>query len=240
MPIVITRPKAPVLSLAIVICITQLGSEPARLDRYRNELAAGTLGIPASKANTDGLLLLRRLAATAPDPESDVVFLPQTRAVNFVKACQGWVSSDEDIDEDVESEITNVCFHLVPLLQNVPGSHWEFIFDLIENNLEVSLSVPWVSFTSHVGLSFTQNTSFEDDTTLTTLWRTIRLIQVIQEHVLCNKALRADWKQRETTVLTLLRDIVAAEPSTCFADLVFPSHIIRRVCSRVNTSHDMP
>ena len=136
----IKRRKAPVLSLAIVICITQLGSEPARLDRYRNELAAGTLGISASKANTDGLLLLRRLAATAPDPESDVVFLPQTRAVNFVKACQGWVSSDEDIDEDVESEITNVCFHLVPLLQNVPGSHWEFIFDLIENNLEVSLS----------------------------------------------------------------------------------------------------
>ena len=129
------------LSLAIVISVTQLGSEPARLDRYRNELAAGILGISASKANTDGLLLLRRLAATAPDPDSDVVYLPQTRAVNFVKACQGWVTSDEDIDEDVESEITNVFFHIVPILQNVPGSHWEFIFDLIENNLEVSLSV---------------------------------------------------------------------------------------------------
>ncbi|KAI9462830.1 hypothetical protein BJY52DRAFT_1203094 [Lactarius psammicola] len=194
---VITGRKAPALSLAIVICITQLGSEPARLDRYRNELAAGILGIPASRANTEGLLLLRRLVATAPDPESDVVFLPQPRAVNFVKACQGWVSSDEDIDEDVESEITNVFFHLVPILQNVPGSHWEFVFDLIENNLE--------------------NTSFEDDTTLTTLWRTIRLIQVIQDQVLYNKALRADWKQRETTVLSLLRDIVASEPRSVTA-----------------------
>ncbi|SRR6266571_3294945 len=143
-PIVITGRKAPALSLAIVICVTQLGSEPVRLDRYRNELAAGILGIPASKANTDGLLLLRRLAATAPDPESDVVFLPQPRAVNFVKACQGWVSSDEDIDEDVESEITNVFFHFVPILQNVPGSHWEFIFDVIENNLEVSRLVVFV------------------------------------------------------------------------------------------------
>lgn len=57
--------------------------------------------------------------------------------MNFVKACQGWVASDADIDEDVESEITNVFFHLVPILQNVAGAHWEFIFDLIENNLEV-------------------------------------------------------------------------------------------------------
>jgi hypothetical protein len=51
--------------------------------------------------------------------------------------------------------------------------------------------------------------------TLTTLWRTIRLIQAIQDQVLYSKALRAEWKQRETTVLSLLRDIVAAEPSTC-------------------------
>jgi hypothetical protein len=36
---------------------------------------------------------------------------------------------------------------------------------------------------------------------------------VIQDQVLYNKALRADWKERETTVLTLLRDIVASEPS---------------------------
>ncbi|KAH9005649.1 hypothetical protein EDB86DRAFT_3177955 [Lactarius hatsudake] len=192
------------LSLAIVTCVTQLGSEPTRLDRYRNELAAGIFGIPPSKANTDGLILLRRLVATAPDPESEVVFLPQPRAVNFVKACQGWVSSDEDIDEDVESEITNVFFHLVPILQNVSGSHWEFIFDVIENNLE--------------------NTSFEDDTTLTTLWRTIRLIQVIQDQALYNKALRADWKQRETTVLSLLRDIVASEPRAV------PASTPRTVC----------
>jgi E3 ubiquitin-protein ligase listerin len=121
-----------------VLCITQSGSEPPRLDRYRNELAAGILGVLAGKANSDGLLLLRRLAATAPDPDSDVVFLPQPRAVNFVKACQGWIASDEDVDEDVESEITNIFFHLVPILQNVSGSHWDFMFDLIENNLEVS------------------------------------------------------------------------------------------------------
>jgi hypothetical protein len=129
--------EAPEISLAITLCVAQFGSEPPRLDRYRNELAAGVLGITASKANTDGLLLLRRLAATAPDPDSDVVFLSQPRAVNFVKACQGWITSDADIEEDVESEITNIFFHLVPILENVSGAHWDFIFDLIENNLEV-------------------------------------------------------------------------------------------------------
>ncbi|KAH9988778.1 hypothetical protein BJV74DRAFT_459602 [Russula compacta] len=202
--------NSPEIALAIVLCVAQFGSEPPRLDRYRNELAAGILGITASKANTDGLLLLRRLAATAPDPDSDVVFLPQPRAVNFVKACQGWVASDADIDEDVESEITNVFFHLVPILQNVPGTHWDFIFDLMENNLE--------------------NASFEDDATLTILWRTIKLIQVIQDQVLYNKALRVDWKQRETTVLTLLRDIVASEPKRA------PASTPRAVCREVALS----
>ena len=74
---------------------------------------------------------------TAPDPDSDVIFIPQTRAVNFVKVCQQWVTSDEDIEEEVESRMTVLFFHLVPILQHVPGSHWDFIFDVVENNLEV-------------------------------------------------------------------------------------------------------
>jgi hypothetical protein len=129
---------APQASIAIVSSITQFAPEPPRLDRYRNELAAGLLGIPAIKANTEGLLSLRKLSATAPDPASDVVFLSQPRAVNVVKAFQQWITSDEDVDEEVESEMTLIFFHLAPLLQNVSGAHWEFMFDIIENNLEVS------------------------------------------------------------------------------------------------------
>jgi E3 ubiquitin-protein ligase listerin len=124
--------------MCLMLAIAQFGPEPSRLDRYRNELAAGILGISAAKADTNGLLLLRRLSAVAPDPESDTSFLPQLRAVNFMKVCQQWNSSDEDIDEDVESEMTAVFFHLMPVLQNIPGSHWDFIFDVIESNLEVS------------------------------------------------------------------------------------------------------
>ena len=130
--------KAPETSMAITSTIVKCAPEPQRLDRYRNESAASLLGIPPSRVNTDGLLTLRRLASTAPDPESDVIFLPQHRAVNVIKACQQWISSDEDIDEEVESAMLLVFLHLAPILHTVPGAHWEFIFDLIESNLEVS------------------------------------------------------------------------------------------------------
>lgn len=121
--------------------MTQYAPEPPRLDRLRNELAAGLLGVPASKANTEGLWLLRRLAATAPDPESDIVFLPTNRAVNLMKALQQWITSDEDLDEEVEYQMTTIFIHLAPILQTVPGAHWDLIFDVLENSLEVCL---WV------------------------------------------------------------------------------------------------
>lgn len=119
--------------------MTRYAPEPPRLERYRNELAAGIFGVPATKANTEGLWLLRRLAATAPDPESDIVYLPTPRAVNLMKACQQWITSDEDLDEEVECEMTAVFLSLAPILQNVPGAHWDLIFDVMENNLEVRL-----------------------------------------------------------------------------------------------------
>jgi len=128
---------APFASMAVVLSVTSSGSEPLRLDRYRNELAANVMGVRPTKINTEGLWLLRRLVVTAPDPDSDVVFIPQTRAVNFIKACQQWVTSDEDIEEEVESQMTVLFFHLAPILQHVSGSHWDFIFDVVENNLEV-------------------------------------------------------------------------------------------------------
>ena len=136
---------APQTCIAIVSSITEFAPEPPRLDRYRNELAASLIGIPATKADTEGLLVLRKLRAAAPDPESDVVFLPQLRAVNVVKACQQWITSDEGADEEVESAMISVFLYLAPILQNVPGAHWDLIFDVIESNLEVSIT-PYTHF----------------------------------------------------------------------------------------------
>ncbi|KAF7796133.1 hypothetical protein EIP86_007306 [Pleurotus ostreatoroseus] len=181
--------KAPHASLAVALSTTRYAPEPPRLERYRNELAAGIFGVPAAKANTEGLWLLRQLIAIAPDPESDIVYLPVPRAVNLMKSCQQWITSDEDLDEEVEAEMTSVFLHLAPILQNVSGSHWDLIFDVMENNLE--------------------NCSFDDAATLPMLARTLRLLIVIQDLVSTNKALRAAWDERKIANLSLVRDLVA-------------------------------
>jgi hypothetical protein len=125
--------------MAIVSSISEFAPASARLDRYRNELASSLLGVPAVKANQEGLLLLRKLAASAPDRDSELVFLPQQRAINVMKVCKEWITSDEDVDDELLNEMTLIFVHLIPILQNVPGNHWELIFDVIENNFEVTL-----------------------------------------------------------------------------------------------------
>ncbi|KAI0945042.1 hypothetical protein AcV7_001681 [Taiwanofungus camphoratus] len=180
---------APQTSLAILLSITRYAPNPPLLDLYRNELAAGMLGIPARKANTDGLWLLRKLAVTAPNPESDVIFLPQPRAVNLMKACQQWITSDEELDEDVESEMTLVFLHLAPILQSVPGTHWGLIFDVMENNLE--------------------NSSFSDRSTLVALGRSLQLFITVQDLASTNKSLHAVWQERQATCLVLIRELAA-------------------------------
>ncbi|KAF9652581.1 hypothetical protein BDM02DRAFT_3088924 [Thelephora ganbajun] len=185
--------KAPFASMAVALSVAGSGSEPSRLDRYRNELAANAMGVRPTKINTEGLWIFRRLVVTAPDPDSDTVFIPQTRAVNLVKACQQWVASDEDIEEEVESQMTVLFFHLAPILQHVPGSHWDFIFDVVENNLE--------------------NFAVEEPSTIVTLARSLQTILKIIDLATTNRALRANWERRKDKVFTLVRDIATTESS---------------------------
>ena len=126
--------------MAVALSVAGSGSEPPRLVRYRNELAANAMGVCSTKINTEGLWILRRPIVTAPDPDSDIDFVSQTRAVNFMKACQQWVTSPPLLRYLRQSQMAVLFFYLVPILQHVPGSHWDFIFDVVENNLEV-----WVS-----------------------------------------------------------------------------------------------
>ncbi|PBK68595.1 hypothetical protein ARMSODRAFT_958257 [Armillaria solidipes] len=198
---------APETSMAIVRAVTEVAPEPPRLDRYRNELAASLLGVPPAKANTEGLITLRKLAASAPPMDSDVVYLPQQRALNVVKTCEKWIASDEDLDEEVESAMTWTFSHVAPILQNLEGSHWEFIFDVVENNLE--------------------NSTFDDDATFVSLAHTLKLILVIKDLILTNKVLREDWQTRRLPILKLVRDLAssrldenASEPRSRCLELV--------------------
>lgn len=118
--------------------MAQAGAECTRLDRLRNELASNLSGIPPHRASTEGLRLLRHLVASAPLPDSEGVYLPPQRAVFLLQALQKWVASDEELDEEIDSLLVQLCSGLAPILLTVPGSHWDFIFDLMESNLEVN------------------------------------------------------------------------------------------------------
>ncbi|KAG8915687.1 hypothetical protein FRC00_001212 [Tulasnella sp. 408] len=135
------RKQAPQASLSITLTIAQAGAECKRLDRLRNELASNLSGIPPHRASTEGLRLLRHLVASAPLPDSEGVYLPSQRAVFLLQALQKWVASDEELDEEIDSLLVQLCTGLAPILLTVPGSHWDFIFDLMESNLEVTHTI---------------------------------------------------------------------------------------------------
>jgi hypothetical protein len=123
---------------AIASVLAARGIESNRLDRWRNEVASRIPGVPMDAINKTGLPLLRTLNCLAPPPDSGIIFLPQQRAVFLVQSLQKWMSSDEDLDASLELRITITLNHLLPILQTVLGAHWEFIFDVLENNLAVS------------------------------------------------------------------------------------------------------
>jgi E3 ubiquitin-protein ligase listerin len=127
-------------SLAILRTVASFSLDSQRADRYRNELASRISGVPPSRAKTEGLRLLRKLTVAAPPSDSDTVFLPQQRAIFLLQNIQKWITGDEENEGEIEEQIADLLFHLAPIIQNVPGSHWDFAFDLIEFNLEVSLT----------------------------------------------------------------------------------------------------
>ncbi|KAG8908895.1 hypothetical protein FRC01_007193 [Tulasnella sp. 417] len=175
------RKQAPQTSLSITLTISQAGAECRRLDRLRNELASALSGIPPQRASTEGLRLLRHLVASAPLPDSEGVYLPPQRAVFLLQALQKWVASDEELDEEIDSLLVQLSSGLAPILLTVPGSHWDFIFDLMESNLEAS--------------------SINDKATYVSLMRTLNLISTVDELASNNKQFRATWLERRTGVM---------------------------------------
>ena len=191
--------------MTIIAAITTTGAEPPKLDRYRNEIASSFLGIKPHKANTEGLLALRRLAASAPDPDGDVVFLTSPRAINVVKACQGWVLASggddgdddgEEMEERVESAMLPIFMHLAPILQNVPGGPWAFVFDVLESVLERASSTD--KAIEEAG---------ETGEDLVALTRALRLVLVLEELATRNKSLMAEWEGRRMSMLVVIRDL---------------------------------
>ncbi|QRW10625.1 E3 ubiquitin-protein ligase listerin [Ceratobasidium sp. AG-Ba] len=162
-------------AIALGSIVASRGLESARLDRWRNELASRIAGIPLSSANSVGIPLLRTLNAIAPPTESGVSFLPQQRAVYLMQALQKWMASDEELDECLETHATVTIYHALPILQTIPGAHWEFMLDILEGNIAVE---------------------GDNSVKLYVLLQTLRAIQTIQDLAALNKGLLEIWKPR--------------------------------------------
>lgn len=54
-----------------------------------------------------------------------------------------------------------------------------------------------------------KNCSLGDNSTLVTLFRSLKVVLALEDLVTTNRALRAVWEERKTKILTLIRDIVA-------------------------------
>lgn len=110
----------------------------------QTRLASALTTIPPSKCHT-ALDLLRIFNASAPEADSTSVFLPQQRALFVLRHVAGWLTSD-DVDEDklpedMEFRVLELEGSVAPIVQDVGGAHWDGIFDLVENGLEVTSSL---------------------------------------------------------------------------------------------------
>ncbi|KDE03065.1 hypothetical protein MVLG_06425 [Microbotryum lychnidis-dioicae p1A1 Lamole] len=182
------------LTLAIVHSIKDILIESPRFERYQNELAANLAGVVPSAASGKGLVILQLLLATAPPADAPVIFLSQQRSMFLIQNIQRWIASDEDLAEEIHVAVAELFVHLSPIVQDMSGSHWDLIFDVIESNLETA--------------------SWDDNATLSSLYHSCRLIMTFQDLASRNKGLRALAMERINTSLAFIRDLFVSRPDS--------------------------
>lgn len=159
-------------------------------DRQCSDIVSRLASTPPSKAGTEGLQLLRLASAIAPPPESSLVLVPQQRAIFCLQGLQRWFASDEDFDEEVNTRLAELFLHIAPIVQDMPGSHLDFFFDVIESNLEVA--------------------DLADDAALPGLYHTLKLLSLLMSLSSGNAVLREAVKEHESAVLELLSPVLSS------------------------------
>ena len=168
-------------------------------------------GVPSSSASTKGLPLLRLLLATAPPLDAPIIFLPQQRTMFLIQAIQKWIGSDDDLEEEILASVAELFLHLAPIVQELSGSHWELIFDVVESNLEVSRGSP-PDRASLLTPDLHQTASWDEPITLPALYHSCRLLNLVKELASANSELKATARARIDKSLELVRDLFVSRP----------------------------
>lgn len=130
------------IAIATLLAVKDLLLDSQAFDQAQNRLASTLTGVSLKKANSHGVAYLRLLAASAPPAGAASTFIPQQRAMFVMRHVAGWLTDEsddaDDLAEELEARVAEVYTALAPIVQDIPGAHWDSIFDLIESSLEVS------------------------------------------------------------------------------------------------------
>ncbi|KAK4053203.1 hypothetical protein OIV83_001938 [Microbotryomycetes sp. JL201] len=186
--------NAPELACAALHAIKPVLVESPRLERYQNELAANVAGVSAREATSKGLPLLQLLLASAPPRDAPIIFLPQQRCIFLYKTLLAWISSDDDLDEELYSRLAELFVHLAPIIQDMSGSHWDLMFDVLELNIQAA--------------------SWDEASTIPALYYSCQLLATLVDLAASNSDLRTTIKPRFEKGLQLVRDLFVARPDS--------------------------
>ena len=215
--------SAAYLALAILTAVNRSLERSPRLDRVRNEIANRLTGVAVQTAATEGLRVLRIFNALTPAEDSEDIFLPQQRTVFLMQHLNGWLVSDDeaadDFPEELEARIALLYANLAPIVQDVPGAHWDSMIDMISSNLEASVNIPCVNKKSNQS-RLLQVVTFAEEQTFNLMFATLSLLECIQRLALTNKSLRAMWTEKMNQVKAVAQLLLTVQPGTSLPGLV--------------------
>lgn len=108
----------------------------------------------------------------------------------LLQALQKWFASDEDMGDPVHVYLAELFGLLAPILQDREGSHWDFMFDIIDSNIETS--------------------SWNDASSLPGFYHSIRLASTLRELASRNGGLREQISNRlRSTIVTISRAVLS-------------------------------
>lgn len=182
----------PVLCLALIRSLKCYMFANENFQKYQNRLAGKLTDVSSSKANHEGLYLIEVLCATAPPSDSIHIFLPQQRVVFLLQAIGEWLRTDDELENELIFKLLELFSHLAPIVQNVMGSHWYQMVDLITVTLEEG--------------------SWEDEESLPLVWHSCLLVRTLQGILKHNRDLQNEIGSQVQACMKLVLDLFCSTP----------------------------
>ncbi|WFD36265.1 hypothetical protein MCUN1_003143 [Malassezia cuniculi] len=123
------------LAGAILLATRETARDTRTYDRVRNELVAELGGVTPQRADTEGTRMLALIECATPPTSWGIPLVPVQRAVFALQGIQKWLTSDEELGDDLFTRLAVLFNELAPVVQNATGRVLELMIDTAEENL---------------------------------------------------------------------------------------------------------